>query len=105
MAVSTRKAITGRRATKGMRRRSSPQRSTSTQSHKRSRVSRQVKYRGAKISRARVRGLRDDLGRTRAAVGDLHENFWVTSEQDIRDMLAKTQEKIGRAMDVLESAA
>lgn len=49
-----------------------------------------MKYRGAKkISRSRVRGLRDDLDRIRAMVGALHENFWVISEQEIREVLAK----------------
>jgi hypothetical protein len=63
---------------------------------------RQVKYRGAKISLTRVRGLRDDLDRTRATDADLHDNFWVISEQDIREILGKTHEKISRAVDLLE---
>lgn len=83
----------------------SPQNSTSKQSRKRSRPHIEVKYRGARISRARLRNLRHDLEGTRNAVTDLHENFWVTSEQDIREMLEKTQQKIGRVMGALEKAA
>jgi hypothetical protein len=107
MAVATRNSTSRGRATKSRRRRaSSTQRSVPSRSHlKRSGVVRPVKYRGAKISRARVRGLRDDLDRTRATVGALHENFWVISEQEIREMLAKTQEKIGRAVNLLQRAA
>lgn len=79
---------------------------SSTQSHvKRTRTQGQVKYRGARISRARLRSLRDDLAGTRNAVSDLHENFWLTSGQDIREMLAKTQHKIARAIGALERAA
>jgi DNA-binding XRE family transcriptional regulator len=106
MAVSARKTLIGKRSTKGRKRPTASRRSTSRQSHlKRARTPKQVKHRGAKISRSGVRSLRDDLDRTQASVGDLHENFWVMSEQDIRQMLAKTQEKIGRAVDVLEQAA
>jgi len=83
----------------------SPQDSTSKQSRKRSKPPIEVKYRGARISRARLRNLRHDLEGTRNAVTDLHENFWVTSEQDIREMLEKTEQKIGRVMGALEKAA
>jgi hypothetical protein len=84
----------------------SPQRSKSMQSRvKRSRPQIEVKYRGARISRARLRNLRHDLEGTRNAVTDLHENFWITSEQDIREMLQKTEQKIGRVMGALDRAA
>jgi hypothetical protein len=84
----------------------SPQNSTSKQSRvKRSRPQIEVKYRGARISRARLRNLRHDLEGTRNAVTDLHEKFWVTSEQDIREMLEKTEQKIGRVMGALDKAA
>jgi hypothetical protein len=52
-----------------------------------------------------LRNLRHDLEGTRNAVTDLHENFWVTSEQDIREMLEKTEQKIGRVMGALDKAA
>jgi hypothetical protein len=78
----------------------------SNKSHvKRSRPRTEVKYRGARISRSRLRSLRHDLDITRNAVTDLHENFWVTSEQDIREMLQKTEQKIGRVMGALDKAA
>jgi hypothetical protein len=84
----------------------SPQDSTSKQSRvKRSRPQTEVKYRGARISRTRLRNLRHDLEGTRKAVTDLHEDFWVTSEQDIREMLEKTEQKIGRVMGALDKAA
>jgi hypothetical protein len=84
----------------------SPQNSTSKQSRvKRSRPQIEVTYRGARISRARLRNLRHDLEGTRNAVTDLHENFWVTSEQDIREMLEKTEQKIGRVVGALDKAA
>jgi hypothetical protein len=84
----------------------SPERSTSKQSPvKRSKPQIEVKYRGARISRARLRNLRHDLEGTRDAVTDLHENFWVTSEQDIREMLQKTEQKISRVMGALDKAA
>lgn len=103
MAVVTRNITSRGRATKSRRRTSSTQRSISSRPPlKKSGIPSRVKYRGAKISRARVRGLRDDLDRTRATVGALHENFWVISEQEIREMLAKTQEKIGRAVKLLQ---
>ncbi len=51
-----------------------------------------------------MRGLRNDLDRIHTTVGDLHENFWVISEQEIREMLAKTQEKIGRTVNRLRRA-
>ena len=79
---------------------------SSTQSRvKRTRTQSQVKYRGARISRARLRSLRDDLAGTRNAVSDLHENFWLTSGQDIREMLARTQHKIAKAVGMLQGAA
>jgi hypothetical protein len=84
----------------------SPQNSTSKQSRvKRSRPQIEVTYRGARISRVRLRDLRHDLEGTRNAVTDLHENFWVTSEQDIREMLEKTEQKIGRVVGALDKAA
>jgi hypothetical protein len=49
--------------------------------------------------------LRDDLDGTRNVVTDTFDNFWIISERDIRDTLAKTQKKIGRAVDMLKRAA
>lgn len=105
MARPARKAMIRRIATRRKSRSNSPRGSRSRKSRlKRSPTHMQVKYRGARISRSRLRSLREDLDRTRIAVNDLHEKFWVTSEQDIREMLAQTQKKIGRAVDALESA-
>jgi hypothetical protein len=105
MAVSSRRTILRGRANKGSRR-NVPKRSLSSQSHlKKSRKPARVKYRGARISRARLHALRDNLDGTRAILGDLHENFWVTSEHEIRERLAKTQEKIGRLLGRFDGAA
>jgi hypothetical protein len=70
---------------------------------KRSRV--QVKYRGPRISRTRLRDLREDLDSTREVMSDTVDNFWIDSEHDIRERLARTEQKIGRAVKVLAKAA
>src|SRR5579862_9598354 len=57
----------------------------------RSRAHVQVKYRGPRISRARVRLMRDDLEQTRTAVIETVKKFWVIPEQDIRRALEKTE--------------
>jgi hypothetical protein len=72
---------------------------------KRSRTQVSQKRRCPKISRTRLRMLRDDLDGTRNVVTDTFDNFWIISERDIRDTLAKTQKKIGRAVDMLKRAA
>ncbi len=72
---------------------------------KRLRTRVQVKYRGPKISQTRLRSVREDLDNTREVMSNTVDNFWVDSEQDIRDRLAKTEQKIGRAVKVLAKAA
>lgn len=103
MSVATRKGMVRGRAMRLKTHTNSPTKAQSCL--KRPRTHSQVKYRGAPISRARLRSLRDDLDGTRSTVSDLHEKFWVTSEQDIREMLAKTQQKIARVVGMLERAA
>jgi len=61
--------------------------------------------RGPRISRARLRMVREDLDATRNTITDTFVKFWTTSEQDIRNTLARTQQKIGRAVDMLKRAA
>jgi hypothetical protein len=58
-----------------------------------------------KISRSRLRSLRDELNVTRNAVTDTFHKFWIIPEQDIRQTLAATQHKIGRAVEMLRRAA
>lgn len=60
---------------------------------------------GPKISRARLRMLRDDLDRLRNTMTDTWDNFWVVSEHDIRETLGRTQQKIGNAVELLKTAA
>lgn len=60
---------------------------------------------GPRISRARLRMVRENLDATRNSVTDTFAKFWTTSEQDIRETLARTQQKIGRAVDMLKRAA
>lgn len=70
-----------------------------------SRVRIKVRYRGPRISQARLRTMREDLASTQEAVNDTFENFWTTPETHIRETLAKTHQKIGRAVQVLQKAA
>ncbi len=72
---------------------------------KRSRTRVQVKYRGPRISETRLRSVREDLDNTREVMSNTVDNFWVDSEQDIRDRLAKTEQKIGRAVKMLAKTA
>jgi hypothetical protein len=70
-----------------------------------SRVRIKVKYRGPRISQARLRTMREDLASTQEAMNDTVDKFWTTPETNIRETLAKTQKKIGRAVQMLEKAA
>ncbi len=71
----------------------------------RSRVRIKVGYRSPRISRAKLRTMREDLVGTQNAVSDTLERFWTTPETHIRETLAKTQRKIGRAVQMLQKAA
>jgi hypothetical protein len=90
---------------RGTKRSSTTSRGNSTGSLKRSRTRVHVKYRGPRISRMWLRSLREDLDNTRNAMSDTVDKFWITSEHDIRDTLAKTQQKIGRAVNMLKKKA
>jgi hypothetical protein len=79
--------------------------STSAAPRNKSRTRVQIKYRGPRISRARLRSLREDLDSTRAVMSDTVDNFWIDSEHDIRERLARTEQKIGRAVKMLAKAA
>ena len=48
--------------------------------------------------------MRDDLAGTQNAVSDTFEKFWTTPETHIRETLAKTRQKIGRAVQLLQKA-
>jgi len=72
---------------------------------KNSRSHRKQGYRGPKISRVRVRMLRDDLDRARLIIADTFSDYWLTPEGEIRETLEKTQRTIGRAVDTLSKAA
>jgi hypothetical protein len=61
--------------------------------------------RAPRISRARLRMIREHLDGTRNNVTDTVQDFWMIPEGDIREMLARTQQKIGRAVDALKRAA
>ncbi len=58
-----------------------------------------------RISRAKLRTMRDELNAAHDAVTDTYHKFWIIPEGDIRDTLAATQRKIGRAMAMLRRAA
>ncbi len=85
---------------RGRRKHNSP-----TPGPKRSRTRVQVKYRGPRISQTRLRSVREDLDSTREAMSETVNNFWIESEHEIRERLAKTEQKIGRAARVLAKAA
>ncbi len=70
-----------------------------------SRVRIKVRYRGPRISQARLRTMREDLAGTQNAVSDTFKKFWTIPESHIRKTLAKTQQKIGRAVQLLQKAA
>ena len=53
------------------------------------------------MPRSRVKKLRTH----QQFISDVHDKFWVISELDIREMLAKTQKKIAGAVGILERAA
>ena len=89
-----------RRNSKGVRRHSAAERAGMSKS----RVRIKVKYRSPRISRARLRTMRDDLAGTQNAVSDTFEKFWTTPETHIRETLAKTRQKIGRAVQLLQKA-
>jgi hypothetical protein len=61
--------------------------------------------RAPRISRARLRMIREDLDGTRNTMTDTVQDFWLIPEGDIRKTLARTQQKIGRAVDALKRAA
>jgi hypothetical protein len=61
--------------------------------------------RAPRISRAKLRMIREELDGTRNTVIDTVQDFWMIPEGDIRDTLASTQQKIGRAVDALKRAA
>ena len=90
-----------RRNSKGVRGHSAAKRNGVSKS----RVRIKVRYRGPRISRARLRTMREDLAGTQNAVSDTFEKFWTTPETHIRETLAKTQKKIGRAIQMLQKAA
>ncbi len=72
---------------------------------KRSRTHEIVRYRGPRISRTRLQNVRDDLNESRNTMIETVRKFWIMSEHDIRNILAKTEQKIGRAVNMLRKAA
>jgi hypothetical protein len=49
--------------------------------------------------------IREDLDGTRNKVTNTVQDFWMIPDGDIREMLARTQQKIGRAVEALKRAA
>ncbi len=102
MAQRRTKAIIRGKA-KRQRRHRNPAAKRTREASSRARI--QVKYRGARISRARLQNMREDLQGTKRVVTETVENFWMIPEGDIRETLTQTEKKIGRAVKVLEHAA
>ena len=87
------------------KRTSSAAKSTKRTGLKRPRAHARAKSSAPRISRARLRNLREDLDVTRDAVTDTVHKFWIIPEGDIRQTLTATQQKIGRAVEALRKAA
>jgi hypothetical protein len=100
-AIIRAKANRRKRHAKASRRHSAAKRAAMPKS----RVRIKVRYRGPRISQARLRTMRENLASTQEAVNDTFERFWTTPETHIRETLAKTQKKIGRAVQMLQKAA
>jgi hypothetical protein len=58
-----------------------------------------------KISRTRVSTLRDELSTTRETLRDTLQKYWIIPEGDIRKVIAASQQKIGKAVEILTRAA
>jgi hypothetical protein len=71
----------------------------------RAKANRQRKHRGPRMSRTRLQNMREDLQRTKKAVTEVIEKFWIIPEGEIRETLAQTEKKIDRAVKVLQHAA
>jgi hypothetical protein len=92
---------------RGPRRNSTSVRGKSTKGSrlKKSRTHAVLRYRGPRISRTRLRRVRDDLDQSRTTMSETARKFWIMSEHDIREILTKTEQKIGRAVNMLGNAA
>jgi hypothetical protein len=65
----------------------------------------QTRRRCPKVSRTRLRIVRDELENTRTALSETVRMYWIISEHDIRGRLAHTEKLIGRVVNVLTKAA
>ena len=74
--------------------------STASRTHAKSR-----RRSGPRISRTRISMLRDELNATREVINDTFHQFWIVPESDIRETLAATQRRIGKAAEMLARAA
>ena len=104
--MARQKAIIGTRVVRG-KKRHTPSASRRTSAQKRTRLKRSHAHVLARprISRARLRFLRDDLDGARNTMSDTFEKFWIIPEHDIRETLARTHRRIKRAVDMLSRAA
>jgi len=58
-----------------------------------------------KVSRSRLRDMRDELEGTRTVLSETLRSYWVIPEHDVRLRLAATEKLIGKAVQVLRKAA
>ncbi len=65
----------------------------------------ETRRRCPKVSRSRLRTVRDELANTRSALNETLSVYWLTPENDIRGRLAHTEKLIGKAVKVLTKAA
>ncbi len=65
----------------------------------------QTRRRCPKVSRSKLRGMRDELQKTRSALTDTLRVYWITPESELRGRMAQTERLIGKAVQVLTKGA
>ncbi len=65
----------------------------------------QTRRRCPKVSRSRLRTVRDELENTQTVLNETLRMYWFTPEHDVRSRLAHTEKLIGRTVKVLAKAA
>ncbi len=65
----------------------------------------ETRRRCPKVSRSRLRSVRDELATTRTALTETLHMYWLVPESDIRGKLRHTEKLIGKTVDVLSKAA
>ncbi len=72
---------------------------------RRQRAHAQRRSKQPRISRTKLRSLRDNLDHTQVALDDTLDRFWIVPESDVRGTLAHTKKQIAKAVTLLSKAA